>query len=319
MPDVYTTQSSSAISKALWSKAIQFPYRDELHFDQIANAKSITEGGFRGKSVTWTYVNDLALATTPIDEIVGPDAVTYTTSTKTVELAEYANTTKSTALARTTGFVDVDQILVNIVGFNAGASIDSIVATELMTSANIQRANNRANNGAITATDVLTTKELEIAHTEMTAANVPKINGYYNLYVHPYQLFDLRTETGAMGWRQLPEQSGVGSDQLINGTVGEWAGFRVIVANRAPMVANTGSGGTVDIYNAIATGADCLVKGYSDHPEAPGSTPEVRFGLAVDALGRNKPVSWYHLVGYEILREQGVRLIKTASSRGANS
>ena len=319
MSDVLTTQSSTGFSQTIWSKAIQWPYRSENHFAAIANKKSTTESGTRGAAVTFTYVNDLALATTPIDEVVGPDSVTFTTSTKTITLAEYANTMRSTALARTTGFVDLEPVLANLVGQNAGASIDTIAANVLVASTNIQRAAGRSTTGAITAADVLTTKELEIAWTEMDALNVPKINGKYVAYAHPYQIFDLRRETGAGGFREPRENGSMGSDNLINNTVGEWAGFTIVSANRTPMTADVGASSTVDVYKAVLVGADGFAMGYSDHPEAPGAGPQVRFGLPVDALMRNKPISWYALLGFKILRDASVRILYTASSRGANS
>lgn len=321
MPDAYTSQTAiGSMAQAVWSKAIQWPYRDQLHFDGIADARSTTESGTRGKTVSFIYPADLALATTAIDEVVGPDAVTFTQATQTVALAEYANTMKSTALARTTGWVALDQILANLIGYNAGASIDTIAVTAaVLPTSNIQRANGRATTGAITSTDVLTTAELQIAATELEKANVPTIGGWYNLYAHPYQVFDLRSATGAGTWRQPKENGSDNASALENHTIGYWEGFRIISANREPMTADVGAGSTVDVYKALAVGQGYLGKAYSDHPEAPGATPQVRFGLATDALMRNKPISWYHLVGYKALREAAGRQIFTASSRGANT
>lgn len=318
MPDAYTSQASTGFSQNVYSKAIIWPFRDENVFDAIATTRSTTEGGFRGKGVTHTFINDLPLATTPIDEIVGPDAVTFSTSTKTFGLEEYANTMKSTALARTTGFVDLDAALANLIGQNAGASMDVIAATALAGTTNIQRANGRTTNVGVTATDVLTTKELEIAYTELDAANVAKVNGNYWLIAHPYQVHDLRQEVGAGGWREAREQGGNDFTALTNRTVGQWAGFNIVTSNRTPLTLNAGAGATVDIFRALALGGDALAKSHSDHPEAPGATPQVRFGLATDALMRNRPVSWYHLVSYDILRDASVRAIYTSSSRATN-
>lgn len=319
MADVYTSQSSTGFSQNVWSRAIIWPYRDENVFDSIATTRSTTEGGTRGKGVTHTFINDLALATTPIDEIVGPEAITFSTSTKTFGLEEYALTVKSTALARTTGFVDLDAAIANLVGQNAGASMDTVAATTLASTTNIQRANGRATNAAITAADTITTEDLEILYTQMSVNNVPKINGNYVLFLHPYQLHDLRLEVGPGGWREPRENGSAPATDLMNRTEGIWAGFRLITSNRSPFTANIGQGSTVDVYKAIAVGADALAKSYSDHPEAPGATPEVRFGLAVDALKRNHPVSWYHLVSYDLLRDVSTRALYTSASLGTNA
>lgn len=316
MADAIYNQSATGFSQQLWNTAIFWPYREDNVFDAVAVAKSTTYGGTRGKSVTHTFVNDLPLATTPIDEIIGPDSVVPTSSTKTFTLKEYAQTMRTTALARTTGFVDLDSAVVNWIGTNAGQSMDALAATALNASTNIQYANGKSANSGILATDVLTTNELEIAATELRVQSVPKINGFYNLYAHPYQIHDLRQDAK---WRDARTVGGNDFESLRQRVVGYWADFRIIETTREPFAANVGSPSTVDVYSAIAIGADALAKSYSDHPEAPGAMPEVRFGLAVDALGRNKPVSWYHLTSYDILRSASVRKINTAASRGANA
>lgn len=320
MADVLTSQSSlGTLVQNVWSRAILWPYRDEAVFETVATARSTTESGMRGKGVTHTFINDLPISTTPINEVTGPDAITFTTSTKTFGLEEYATTMTSTLLARATGWIDLDAAMANLIGFNAGATMDTIACATLATTGNIQRANNRATIGAITATDVLTAQELEIAYTQLDALNVPKINGHYVLFAHPYQIHDLRLQTGAGSWRQ-PQENGSESDAALRArTTGMWAGFQIVSSNRSPLVANSGSPSTVDTYSAIAVGADALAKSYSDHSEAPGATPKVVFGLPVDSLKRIHPVSWYHLVSYDILRDASVRKIITGASLGANA
>lgn len=322
MPDAYTNQAATGFSQTVWSKALIWPYRDENLFDNFASTKSTTEGGTRGKTVTMTYMNDLALATTPIDEIVGPDAVTFTSTTKTFGLLEYANTMKSTALARTTGFVDLDEVLLNEIGQNAAASMDTLAVQALDTSTQVQYANGKAADN-LAAGDVLTTKELEIANMELRKRNVPKLGGNYVLVAHPYQVLDLRLEQGARTWSNPRQEGSMGSDELINGYEGNWAGFRIMSSNRGTVKVNASpTGGTavpvVDHYTAYALGQGGLVKGYSDHPEAPGTTPEIRFGLATDALMRNRPISWYWLGKYDTLRTDAIRKIITAASLANN-
>lgn len=319
MADAYINQAATDLSQVVWSKALQFPLRDELVFDAVATPRSTTESGTRGKSVTVIFPDDLAVATTELNEVTNPDSVTISDTTLNFPLKEQGNTVKTTALARHTGMVPVQDVALNLLGFNAGSSLDTIAATALAASTNVLYQESLANNAAITAAKTLTTKTLEIAKTKLRTRNVGKINSEYWLYAHPYQILDLRLETGAGSWRAPREGGGLNGYELVSGDEGGWAGFRIISTNRDPMTADVGASSTVDVYSAIAVGQDALCKAYSDAPGAPGPNPQVIFGLPTDPMKRTLPISWYHLVGYKIMRAAAVQKINTAASLGANT
>jgi N4-gp56 family major capsid protein len=244
MADAYVNQAATDFSQLVWSQALLWPLRDELVFDAVATQRSTTEN-MRGKSVTFTFPNDIAVQTADLDEVVNPDAITMTDSTVNIALKEKGATMISTALARATGFVDLDEVLLNLVGFNAGSSLDTIAATALTAGSNKQYQETLANDAALTSAKTLTTKTLEQAKANLRRNNVGKINGNYWLFLHPNQLLDLRLESGVVSWRQPREQGGLNGYELVNGMEGEWAGFNLITTNREPFTADAGSGGTV--------------------------------------------------------------------------
>jgi N4-gp56 family major capsid protein len=318
MADAYTNQAATDFAQLIWSKSLYWPLRDELVFDAVAEKKSTTEGGTRGKSVSFLFPNDLAVATATLDEVITPDSVAMSDTTVNIPLEEKGNVVKTTALARATGAIDVDMAAVNVIAFNAGSSLDTLAATALAASTNVQYQESLANNAALTTSKTMTTKTLEQAAATFRVRNVPRINGTYWMFMHPYQVLDLRVESGAGGFRYARENSGAGIGELKNGNIeGEWAGWTIVSSNREPFTADVGTPGTVDAYSALAVGAQGLAKAYSDAPGF-GEDPNVIFGLPVDAMKRTHPISWYWLGKYKILRSAAVLKVNTAASLGAN-
>src|ERR1035437_3453240 len=139
MADAYTGQSTLDFSKAAYDRLAYFAYRPELYFDAAADVQP-TAQSMPGASVVFTIVNDLAIAATALTEMVDVSIQSLSDSQVTLTLAEYGNAVITTAKLRGTSFVDIDPIVANVIGYNAGISIDSIARTALMAGTNVQYA-----------------------------------------------------------------------------------------------------------------------------------------------------------------------------------
>ena len=139
MPDVYTGVAALDYDQPAWELTAYYAFRPELYFDDIADVKPTNESHV-GSSVTFTIQNDLAVAATPLAETVDVSAVALTDSQVTVPLTEYGNSVVTTALVRGTSFIPLDSIVANVIGFNAGISLDTIAKNTVQAGTNVRYA-----------------------------------------------------------------------------------------------------------------------------------------------------------------------------------
>lgn len=308
------TQVSSlaAAGTTAFDKRYYYALRPQLHFDQVATVKG--EPTHRGGSVQFTITDDLAAATTALTETSDVTAVAMSDSTVTVTLVEYGNTIRTTAKARGTDYFELDAQAANVLGHNAGISIDTLARTELTGGTNVVRPNDRASTAALVAGDVFGAADVREIVAGLRGANsMPFTGSNYLGMIHPDQSVDLRSETGAAGWLEPANHSEAA--RRWNGFIGTFEGVMWIETPRVELDADAGSG-TVDAYYAVVVGQECLAKAFSTNESAP--LPTVRRGPVTDSLMRFHPTGWYWLGGYKRFREASIQRYETASSIGAN-
>ncbi len=317
MADAYTTTASVGLDQVAYDKLAYFALRPELYFDTVADVQATNETD-PGSSVVFTIVNDLAAATTPLSETVDVDAVALSDSNVTLTLAEYGNAVVTTKKLRATSFIPVNPIVANVVGFNAGVSIDTVARNILQAGTNVRYATGGATDPTsrvtVEADDKLTAHDVRHQRALLSAANVPRINGAYVSYIHGDVALDLTEETGAASWRDPHTYSA--PEAIWNGEIGMFEGFRFIETPRAPVFTDAGAGGTVDVYRTIFLGRQALAKAYSTAEDL-GPFPKVDLGPVIDKLRRQQPVGWYWLGAYGIFRQAALRAVESASSIGS--
>ena len=130
MPNAYTTTSTVDYVQTAYDMLAYFALRPELYFDQVADVKP-TSQSMPGSAVVFNIQNDMALATTSINESTDINTVALTSSQVTLTLAEYGAGTLTTAAVRAQSFVNIDEIQANTVGYNAGRSVDELAKIQL--------------------------------------------------------------------------------------------------------------------------------------------------------------------------------------------
>lgn len=315
MPDAYTTTASLNFDQVMWDRAIYYPLRAELYFDRFADVGVTDAAPDKGASVTFTKFNDLAAATTPLNETTDLDAVALSDAQVSLTLAEYGNAINTSFRVRATSFIDLDRPAANIVGFNAGLSLDTIARAIIEAGTNVRYQSTAVSRVTVGAAMTMTAAAVRRAYTDLSAANVPTFNGYYASVIHPHVAYDLRGETGAAAWRDPHTYSQ--PQQIWTGEMGEFEGFRFIVSPRGPLFADAGVGGTVDVYRSLFFGRQAIAKAYSTW-EGRGAYPIVIFGPVIDKLKRLQPVGWHWFGAYGIFRQESLRAVESSSSIGAN-
>ena len=318
-----TQASSLSVDQAAYDRLAYFALRSELLFDQAADVQA-TNQAMPGSSVIFTIFSEMAAATSPISETSDLTPVTMADSQVTVTLAEYGNTVNTTAKLRGTSFLDVDAVAANLIGYNAGNSIDQVVSAVLAGGTNVVYGGGGSSTPTSTVTiqaeDIVEANDIRQVTAALRGANVATFNGYYMGYIHPDVSYDLRKETGNASWNAPHVQ--VDTANIYNGEIGTFESVRFIETPRAPLSANASNGtsttGTIDVYGTLIMGRQALAKAYSQ-VDGNGVVPKVVRGPVVDSLMRFNPIGWYWLGGYGRFREASLRRIDSSSSIGSNA
>ena len=317
-----TQASSVSVDQSAYDRLAYFALRSEMLFDQAADVQA-TNQAMPGSAVIFTIFSELAAATSTLSETADLTPATMGDSQVTVTLAEYGNTIATTAKLRGTAFLDVDAAAANLIGYNAGDSIDKVVRDVLAGGDNVAYGGGGSSDPtgrtSVAAEDIIEANDIRKQTAALRAANVATFNGYYMGYIHPDVSYDLRRETGNASWN-APHVA-VDTLNIYNGEIGTFESVRFIETPRAKVFANASNGtsstGTIDVYCTHIMGRQALAKAYSQ-VDGNGMVPKVVRGPVVDSLMRFNPIGWYWLGGYGRFREASLRRVESSSSIGAN-
>lgn len=292
------------------------PLRSQLYFDRISDVQP-TRQSMPGSSVIFNLATELAVATTPLTETSDIDAVAMANSQVTVTLVEYGNAMNVTAKLRGTSMIDVMPAVANLLGYNAGRSMDTVVFNVLVAGTNVIYAGSATARNEVSANENITSAKIRQVLASLREANVADFGGYYNAFVHPRISYDLRSESG---WRDPHVYSQPG--EIWNGEIGAYEGFRWIESPTVAPFTNAGDGsggaGNIDVYPTLFVGRESLAKAFST-TDGNGSQPRVVASPVIDKLRRFTPMGWYWLGGYSRFREASLYRLEAASTIGANS
>ena len=318
MADAMTTTGTSGWDSTAFDQYAYYALRPEIYFDMVADVQP-TNQSHAGSAVTFTQVSDLAVASTALNESIDIDAVAMADSPVTVTLVEYGNAVNTTAKLRGTSYIDVMRTAANVVGFNAGISVDTVARDVLKAGTNVRYAGPGTATSRLTVSpgDTLAGNNVRRAVAELRGANVaPAKNGLYVGWMHPDVSYDFRGATGGANWRDPHTYSS--PEAIWNGEIGSFEGVAWVETPRAPLFADSGSSTTLtDVYRTMIAGRQALAKAYS-YVDGNGPYPKVVPGPVVDKLRRFLPMGWYWLGGYGIFRQAALRAIESSSSIGTN-
>lgn len=316
----YTTSGSVTYDSAAYDLLARKPLRSQLYFDGWAEVRPTTAEP--GSSVTFYQRSDLAVATTPLTEDVDVTPVALSNTSVTVTPLEYGNATVTTARLLATSRVAIDPIAADAIGYNAGISIDTIAGNAWAAGTNVRYAGTATSRTTIGTGDTLGSDDVRRAFADLQAANVPTFeNGLYVAMIHPHAAYDLKSETGEVGWR-APQVYGGSQANIANGEIGAYEGFRFIVSPRAPLFVDAsndaGAAGAIDVYRSLFFGREAMAKAHW-RGAGYGPDPVVVRADQPDLLKRHFPLGWKHAVAYAEFRAAALRAVEHSSSIGSNT
>lgn len=320
MSDTYTQQSTLVSDTTAYELMAYFALRPQLMFTAMADVKP-TNLSHRGAAVQFYIYTDLAAQTTPLSETADPDSIAISDGTVTLTLAEYGAVIKTTAKLRATSFMDIDTDMANIIGFNAGLSIDTLDRSVLQAGTNVKYSTGTgtapSGRTTVTPTNTLRATDVRRARVDLRNAFVAPVNGsMYWAFIHPDVAFDLQQETGSGAWRTPHEYSA--PENIWSGEIGAFQGFRFIETPRSPIFTDGGSSPTTtDVYGTLFGGKQALAEAHANS-QGYGQYPTIVRGPMVDALQRITPIGWKHLFQPGRFREAALRRVESSSTIGAN-
>lgn len=318
MADVFTdtTQLSNLVQTA-YDRAVELALRSVPQFRGFVTKRPVQQA-MPGSSVVFELYNDLTAATSTLAEDTDVTAVGVPqTNTVSVTLNPYGNAVISSENLRLEALSDVEPAIANIVAWNMVDSIDTVVQNIIVangTNIAAQQAGGfhsaqidgtAAAVNSVTQTDVFSsTAARAIPAVLRTNKARPVVGDYYRALVHPKVSVDLRSETGAAGWRDPHAYSGENAQAIWQGEIGAYEGAAYVESPRCSFTAN---GTAVNVYQSYFLGQQALA-------EAVAEEPRIVFGLRTDKLMRFQPVGWKSLIGWNVYRQAALFRVETASS-----
>jgi N4-gp56 family major capsid protein len=322
MPAGITISTSVHWDQQAWELRAYYALRPELYYDAVADVQP-TNQSMVGSVVNFVIQSDLATQSSAINESTDITPLVLADSTVALTLTEYGAAVLTSALLRGTSFVPLDPVVANVIGFNAGKSLDTIALAQFVGSGVGTIAYSTGTGAApvsratVTPTNTFTANDARLARAVLVRNNVPSIGGLYCGFVHPDVSYDFRGQTGASTWRDPHTYSQPG--EIWSGEVGAFEGTRFVETPRTPIYADAGSSTTLtDVYGTLILGRQALAKAYSAS-DGNGAMPRVAPGPITDYLRRWVPMGWYWLGVYGIFRSIASYRVESASSIGANA
>jgi N4-gp56 family major capsid protein len=187
-----------------------------------------------GSSVVFQIYQDLAPVSTPLSEIVDPDAVALpATTTISVTLLEYGNATLVTRKLRLLSLSDVDPATADILAFNMVDSLDRLIMNVALGGSNVLGENGGAmklggafSRTAVVDTDTFKSRNARAAVAQLRGRNaLPRMEDLFVGYIHPDVSYDLRSESNLAAWRPPHEYSSAGN--IWAGAIGAYEGTHI--------------------------------------------------------------------------------------------
>ena len=291
-----TTASTLSVNKAMYEQVAYLALRPELYFDALATVKASDQGPKRGTSVTFTFNNDLAPATTALTDGTDITPVAMSDSQVTVTPAEYGNAIQLTAKNKATAFYELNPLAADLIGWNAGLSVDQIAATTAVTGNKVVYVG-QINRTSLTKSNILVGNNVRAAKAYMKKYHVKGFNGLLKGIMHPDVVYDFTGQTGGTNWSDphvYQDTSGI-----YNGVIGTFQGVQFMEVDRDALVfadasANTFtistitvSGNTATLTTSAAHGLiveDTLTISGATSTSGTGSTSQVGFNAQFTVL-----------------------------------
>lgn len=309
-----TTESGglSAEMKTYYSDYLIDNAEPNMVHGQFGQTRGIPKHG--GKTVEFRKYNPLPKITASLQDGVTPDGQSLEVSTVTATVKQYGGYVGLSDFFLTTAHDDQLVEATELLGEQAGVSIDTVYREVLNGGTNSQiydgtvGARNLLVGGAASGNHYLTVDCVRRAVRFLKKQNAKKINGYYVGIIHPDCTYDLTSDPEWKAPHQYQDTT-----ELYDGEIGRIAGVRFVETSEAKIFEGAGKDGR-DVYSTLIIGKDAY-----------GITEIDGFGLkhivkqlgsagTADPLDQRATAGWKYTGTAVRLVEQFMVRIETAST-----
>lgn len=207
----------------------------KLVFAQYGQKKSFK--GREGDTINFRRFNSLPAVTTPLTEGVTPASRALDITALTATVSQFGDYVE---ISDKLDMVGIDPVLTEtseLLGEQAGLSIDTQVRDIVCAGTTVQYANGRATRATVVATDVMTGLEVKKAVRTLRRANVqPLEGGNYIGIIGANVEFDLMADPK---WEAVSTYSA--SEQIFKGEIGRLYGVKFVRAGNTKTVLSGGA------------------------------------------------------------------------------
>jgi len=256
-----TTSTLSNTMSTFYDKVFLERYRTALRMGTGAYRRKIPANA--GKTIIFNRMAVPTLATTALTEGTTPASVALSTTQVTATVAIYGSFTTTSEFYEETSIDSGLKEQVEVMGQHGAETVNQVIRKVITTfqttpGSTIQRANGRANDGAILSTDVMTGQEIRRAVRTLKANKAMAFDdGWYYSIIPVEAAYDLR---GSTDW--ISANTYVNADNWKNGAIGKLHGVEFFEINDATVSAGgTATATTNFVASGVATTASLSITG----------------------------------------------------------
>ena len=223
----------------------------ELVHDQFGQKRNIPAG--HGKEIEFRQFHPLAKIQTELVEGVTPEGQSLDASTLSAKVKQYGGYVILTDLLDLTAIDNIKTEATQLIGSQAGRSLDTVVREILNGGTNVQyHEGERAGRTAMTTADTMTVKAIRNAVRTLKHQNAKTIDGSYVGIIHPDVSYDLMSDPNWVEWQKYTTP-----EKMYENEIGKIAGVRFVETTEAKIFEKAGGDSSkFDIYSTLIIAAN---------------------------------------------------------------
>lgn len=304
---VQTINNISVENQTFYDTALLKRCLPLLSFYEDAMKKRIPAG--KGTSIEWRKFGSLTPATTPLTEGTTPAGQDLNITAINAKLDQYGDYVVVSDVLDMQAKDPVIAETSELLGEQAGLTVNRIIAEELSKGTNVRYAGNKSNREELVATDVLTGDMIKKVVRDLRKNNIPTFaDGYYHASISAEQAYDLMSDTATGGWIDVVKYAG--AKKLLTGEIGEFGGVRFKVSSEIPK-AKDGA-----VHMGIVYGKDAYgVPEIGANAAKPKIIVKAKGSAGTeDPLDQRSSIGWKNMFVCKRLNELGIVRVETGVS-----
>ena len=304
---VQTINNISVENQTFYDTALLKRCLPLLSFYEDAMKKRIPAG--KGTSIEWRKFGSLTPATTPLTEGTTPAGQDLNITAINAKLDQYGDYVVVSDVLDMQAKDPVIAETSELLGEQAGLTVNRIIAEELSKGTNVRYAGNKSNREELVATDVLTGDMIKKVVRDLRKNNIPTFaDGYYHASISAEQAYDLMSDTATGGWIDVVKYAG--AKKLLTGEIGEFGGVRFKVSSEIPKAKNGA------VHMGIVYGKDAYgVPEIGANAAKPKIIVKAKGSAGTeDPLDQRSSIGWKNMFVCKRLNELGIVRVETGVS-----